>query len=731
MPYTNLTDFCTAIANAIRTAEGSSGQINAQDFPRRIMEILIDNGLTLTYTFSNNEPSDASGTIYLVATADKYLDSYELYWRNANGIMTDYSPINTMDLTTSTVDTQLSYNKLITYNTIPKNATGICAVSKTDGRIKASYDFPQTKLWSATKFGERLYSFGAISDVHYRYDTGASDFATCMNYFENNENVVAVCCAGDLTSAGSAAELTEVKAKIDEYNTPFYSCNGNHEALASGFEQNWSIITDKGMYYEQIINGDVFLFVNIYTMSVGNTMFPTEELDWLETKLEQYRNRRVFLFQHVPPYIDYFANPNYTYGANIWGSRADRVRFLSLMEHYKNVIWFSGHTHMKYNLQEIDANCNVYQYNNASRWVHIASLTVPRDIQDGTGYDMYAQSEGAVVDVYTNYIIIRCRNFVDGKFIGLAQYLIDTTPVAIEANPNLVTYTVTNVLEHTTNSNADTVVNASASYTANISADSGYVIDSVTVTMNGVDVTSTYYSNGVINIPSGSINGNIVITATSIVDVSSIPCTAITLSDATHTFTNAGETKTLTATLTPANTTDTITWSSSNTSVATVNNGVVTSVANGSAIITVTCGSQSATCSITVSISTTPQADIDFSGTVQLSGVDNSLPDFTLESGYVGVMVYSKSSETRLLEFPSVSLAMSGGSVLPIAKQDYDGTTKAKIYKLNNNTWNVYTSINIDGTSTIGSFTGVLHSTRNVYTDSTLSTVSFNADITQ
>lgn len=81
-------------------------------------------------------------------------------------------------------------------------------------------------------------------------------------------------------------------------------------------------------------------------------------------------------------------------------------------------------------------------------------------------------------------------------------------------------------------------------------------------------------------------------------------CTGVTLSSNTMSFTT-DETQTLTATTTPANTTEALTWASSNTNVATVSNGVVTPVGNGSATITAVCGSYSASCNVTVSIPVT------------------------------------------------------------------------------------------------------------------------------
>lgn len=60
-------------------------------------------------------------------------------------------------------------------------------------------------------------------------------------------------------------------------------------------------------------------------------------------------------------------------------------------------------------------------------------------------------------------------------------------------------------------------------------------------------------------------------------------------------------TEQLVATVEPSNTTDIVTWSSNAIGIATVDNGLVTAKANGNAVITATCGTQSATCSVTVS----------------------------------------------------------------------------------------------------------------------------------
>ncbi len=70
---------------------------------------------------------------------------------------------------------------------------------------------------------------------------------------------------------------------------------------------------------------------------------------------------------------------------------------------------------------------------------------------------------------------------------------------------------------------------------------------------------------------------------------------------------NIGATATLTATVLPEDATDkTVTWTSSDPAVATVENGVITAVAAGSATITAAAGGQSATCAVTVTASADP-----------------------------------------------------------------------------------------------------------------------------
>jgi len=83
-----------------------------------------------------------------------------------------------------------------------------------------------------------------------------------------------------------------------------------------------------------------------------------------------------------------------------------------------------------------------------------------------------------------------------------------------------------------------------------------------------------------------------------------VPCTGLTL-QSTAQITTVDGSVSLTATKVPSNTTDILTWSSSNSNVATVDGGVVTAVGEGMATITAMCGTQTAECTVTVAYTKT------------------------------------------------------------------------------------------------------------------------------
>ena len=80
-------------------------------------------------------------------------------------------------------------------------------------------------------------------------------------------------------------------------------------------------------------------------------------------------------------------------------------------------------------------------------------------------------------------------------------------------------YTITNTLTNCTNSNPATLINENAEYSGALAANSGYITSTVSVTMDGTNITSTAYNETNKTITIATVTGDIVITAVAIEDV--------------------------------------------------------------------------------------------------------------------------------------------------------------------------------------------------------------------
>jgi len=121
-------------------------------------------------------------------------------------------------------------------------------------------------------------------------------------------------------------------------------------------------------------------------------------------------------------------------------------------------------------------------------------------------------------------------------------------------------------------------------------------------------------------------------TCTVTVEKKVVPVTSISLDRTTLTMTE-GDTQTLTATVKPDDASDkTVTWTSSNTSVAKVDGGKVTAVAQGTATITAKAGDKTATCAVTVNpkiVDTSGPVIVSFDFTPKKVNVEDSAQKVT------------------------------------------------------------------------------------------------------
>lgn len=347
------------------------------------------------------------------------------------------------------------YPHFIPQNTAPK---GTKRIGVYDDNGKKVCTIPLGGLTPPTK--EKLYSFGVVSDTHITMsnERNRSDFAQAMNLFEEY-GCSFVCNAGDITNVGFRAEGDKTTLFTDQFaeykricdihpSLPVYEICGNHESYVVAITENLpelEMYTGKGELTYTVTHGnDVFIFVS---QSTGGLPMSYDHMQWLYETLEANRNKRCFVFFHSFMNDD-SGNPRNIRDNSLFASfSATRLSvFKKMLGHYKNAVYFHGHSHMKFESQEFD-ECANYTEKNGFKSVHIPSSAMPRTLlkvvnestnevswtwEDDSKKDN--ESQCCIVDVYDDCVVLNGMDTIKGQFVPLGVYKIDTTLQTIEAN---------------------------------------------------------------------------------------------------------------------------------------------------------------------------------------------------------------------------------------------------------------------------------------------------------
>ena len=348
---------------------------------------------------------------------------------------------------------KIGTTKLIAENIAPPNAKSIVVY---DGNGNMVCTIPLGRMTPPTK--AKLYSFGLVSDIHL-YKDGVDwvtwnpneKFDNALSYFENKGCTFCVVC-GDLTQTGFYSRTTETdesttyldesqfakyKEICDKHTIPVYEIMGNHESYYS-MPITLNMVVDDG---EEKSNLEQYTGKNVlfYTVEQGNDLFilcgqPEQntvmsdtDYQMLVETLEANKNRRCLVFVH--PYIEEDSGDPLDVRENSlfenWGAKKNS--FMNLLKQHPNVVLFHGHSHMKFENQEYDVNAN-YTERNGFKSVHIPSLCVPREINFDTmkSQDDRSASQGYIVDVYDDCIVLIGMDFINETPIPLGVYKITT-----------------------------------------------------------------------------------------------------------------------------------------------------------------------------------------------------------------------------------------------------------------------------------------------------------------
>ena len=256
-------------------------------------------------------------------------------------------------------------------------------------------------------------------------------------------------------------------------NTLGWGCQMGQHIISYGDNETTNQI------FEYVYDGEIDECINRNENSkqYDYQFYDNGVLLWLKNILETYPQKLIFIFTHQF-FVHKTGNNNggtyYCYGADDWRiSRADnghgayclcgiQFEFLNKLNNiYSNTIWFTGHSHYKWEWQRVDIDINIsnieydyvnpdseeYQEDQSLRYlrkpgnkqiltkntgynVHIPSTCRPIQTYSW-GYGISGESsQGAIMDIYENYVDIRGIVFKEdfgpyiNKYLPIAQYRI-------------------------------------------------------------------------------------------------------------------------------------------------------------------------------------------------------------------------------------------------------------------------------------------------------------------
>ncbi len=423
--------------------------------------------LAINYSYKYQNAGYAEGRIELTGSADDY-GTYYLYWADDTKALDGYAAISTVELNSAR-----KIINLAKFTAIPADATKIIAVkgtAKTVADANAVYDIPEAKQFGYSS-SDVEYNFQTLSDIHIHKDNyytyAETHFASALNAAAKRDAEFVSTC-GDQTNYGEEKEWNVYLSTIanSNFTGPVYEVTGNHEDYGKGTIPNaahtanlnrfktatgLNVVMDKmqsELYYEMTApNGDHHIYMSLEL--VNNEFHPgisdnftKAQMDWLEELLNKYKNdgKKIFIYEHAP-FKGYGAGDNKVtphYEASMTIDKdlyPQTYRFKELLEANKDIVWFSGHTHIDFKY-----NYNIDNENGTSAYsVHVPSSASTTLVNASGGLDRpqdINSAQGYFVDVYADATVLNGTDLVKNEILPLYTYLVDYTGSKVDANPD-------------------------------------------------------------------------------------------------------------------------------------------------------------------------------------------------------------------------------------------------------------------------------------------------------
>ena len=341
-----------------------------------------------------------------------------------------------------------------------------------------------------------------------------NSFNRCVNFVINST---------DQEFHDNISDYFDLYSLLDYYLFAYFTCHydglGKNLLMATYDGVHWgAILYDMDSIYGATYNGGSFMSPEIKcpseyqeTNSLLWERIETCFIDELKARYKELRQGALSLgniITHVEEIYDLIPDRVFSDDFEKWSIPSQKTNTMTRFRNY-----------MRDRAVYVD-NC----INNLVKPISCTGITLDNTSLEFTTSDTQTLTATVIPSDTTDSIIWSVDNSTIATVVGgvvtpisNGSCIITATCGTQTATCNVIVsgittrYNITNNLTNVTNSNSATSIEENSTYVGTLTANEGYTLSSIVITMGGTDITSSVYSDGNINIE--SVTGDVVITA--------------------------------------------------------------------------------------------------------------------------------------------------------------------------------------------------------------------------
>ena len=394
---------------------------------------------TVEYVLDKPGSGLANGKVTVTLNeADHASSDVIMYWADDDGPLSDYTSLAKFKISGETTEFKMYENTII-----PEGATRLLVYTTNTYGTSSQYTEVKLPEGSNFKFSNEkpITEFEMVSDVHI---TDRSMGETDINYKnnqhfkqmledvqKNSPDSKAIIINGDIADTGKESEYKNMQKIYSQVSglPDIYMAVGNHDLSANDYKTQAELFikyanTGTGkVYYDRMINGYHYIFLGSEKQGLRADLSEAQ-LKWFDELLAKDTaanpEKPVFVMLHQSLYNTVAGSlPGQNWdGAGSEGT-AQAKQLRAILKKYPQVLMFNGHSHWELNSEK----CMYARDEELPNIFNTAAVGYLWSSYDDIVGSYTEGSNGYVIKVYKDKVMVLGRDFENGKYVSSAMFV--------------------------------------------------------------------------------------------------------------------------------------------------------------------------------------------------------------------------------------------------------------------------------------------------------------------